>query len=67
MAGKGQFTCGAKSCSKVESLETYEVPFKYVEAEREKQALVKVGGTFATLVIRVPSKNLVWQFIPQQC
>lgn len=43
MAGKGQFSCGAKGCSKTDSLETYEVPFKYVEAGSEKYALVKVG------------------------
>ena len=43
VAGKGQFSCGAKGCSKTESLETYEVPFKYVEAGSEKYALVKVG------------------------
>ena len=43
VAGKGQFTCGAKGCNKTESLETFEVPFAYEEAGKQKQALVKAS------------------------
>lgn len=42
VSGKGQFTCGAKGCNQKEALETFEVPFAYVEAQEPKQALVKV-------------------------
>lgn len=40
--GRGQFTCGHKFCSSQADLKSYEVDFKYVEAKREKRALVKV-------------------------
>lgn len=42
IAGRGQFQCGAKGCSKTEALDTFEVPFRYWEAGKDKQALVKV-------------------------
>ena len=42
MAGKGQFSCGTKTCSKLDSIETFEVPFQYAEAGKQKNALVKV-------------------------
>ena len=41
--GKGQFTCGAKGCLEQRSLASFEVPFAYVEAGKQKQALVKVS------------------------
>ncbi|WMV54094.1 hypothetical protein MTR67_047479 [Solanum verrucosum] len=36
-SGKGHFICGNKHCN-----ESYEVNFSYVEAEENKQALVKL-------------------------
>jgi hypothetical protein len=44
VSGKGQFTCGAKGCNQKEALETFEVPFAYVEAQEPKQALVKASA-----------------------
>ena len=43
IAGKGQFSCGARGCNESRGLATYEVPFGYEEAGQKKQALVKVG------------------------
>ena len=40
--GKGQFTCGATSCAKDESLTSLEVPFEYSEHGQRKQAMVKL-------------------------
>ncbi|BDA50345.1 Protein FRA10AC1 homolog [Coccomyxa sp. Obi] len=42
IAGKGQFSCGARGCSETRGLATFEVPFGYQEAGEKKQALVKV-------------------------
>ena len=42
VASKGQFICGAKSCDRMESLESFEVPFGYREDGQQKVALVKV-------------------------
>ncbi|KAL6073099.1 FRA10A associated CGG repeat 1 [Balamuthia mandrillaris] len=42
MEGKGQFTCGNKSCNAASELNSFEVPFKYKEAGEVKSALVKV-------------------------
>ena len=41
IVGKGQFVCAATDCEQREELRTFEVPFSYVEAGRQKQALVK--------------------------
>ena len=40
--GKGQFSCGNKSCSKKESLTSWEVNFSYLEQSEQKNALVKL-------------------------
>jgi hypothetical protein len=40
--GKGQFTCASVSCNVGENLQSYEVPFKYVERGVVKSELVKV-------------------------
>ena len=42
VAGKGQFSCGAKGCDAADGLATFEVPFAYAEAGEDKQALVKL-------------------------
>ena len=46
VAGRGQFTCGARGCERrqhdVGGLTSIEVPFGYVEAGEKKEALVKV-------------------------
>lgn len=42
VAGKGQFTCGAKGCEQRTGLCSYEVNFAYDEAGQRKQALVKL-------------------------
>ena len=42
VAGKGQFTCGARKCEEKETLRTWEVNFGYVEQGEKKNALVKV-------------------------
>jgi len=44
VAGKGQFTCGAKGCDQKQALESFEVPFAYLEAQKQKQALVKASA-----------------------
>jgi len=44
VAGWGQFTCGAKGCDQTQALESFEVPFTYVEANTQKQALVKASN-----------------------
>jgi protein FRA10AC1 len=41
-AGKGQFVCANVECNNTNSLKSYEVEFRYVEAEEDKVALVKV-------------------------
>ena len=41
-SGKGQFTCGSKSCSEREKLRTWEVNFAYKEQGERKNALVKL-------------------------
>lgn len=41
-SGKGQFVCGNKHCNERDGLASYEVNFSYVEAEENKQALVKL-------------------------
>lgn len=45
VAGKGQFTCGAKGCDQKQALESFEVPFAYIETQKQKQALVKASAT----------------------
>eukprot|EP00884_Botryococcus_braunii_P003073 jgi/Botrbrau1/12767/Bobra.0238s0006.1 len=40
--GKGQFSCGGKTCDEKRGLASFEVPFSYREAGKAKQALVKV-------------------------
>lgn len=42
MSGKGQFSCGHKSCGSKIDLKSFEVDFKYLEDGRNKRALVKV-------------------------
>ncbi|KAG0485509.1 hypothetical protein HPP92_009588 [Vanilla planifolia] len=42
ISGKGQFICGNKHCNEKDGLGSYEVNFSYVEAEENKQALVKL-------------------------
>lgn len=42
LAGRGQFSCGAKRCEAAAGLQTYEVPFQYHEQGEEKMELVKV-------------------------
>ncbi len=44
VAGKGQFSCGARGCGESRGLATFEVPFGYEETGQKKRALVKVGG-----------------------
>ncbi|KAH0684854.1 hypothetical protein KY290_022378 [Solanum tuberosum] len=41
-SGKGHFVCGNKHCNERDGLASYEVNFSYVEAEENKQALVKL-------------------------
>lgn len=41
-SGKGHFVCGNKHCNEKDGLASYEVNFSYVEAEENKQALVKL-------------------------
>lgn len=40
--GKGQFSCGNKTCPEAEGLRTWEVNFAYREQEEKKNALVKL-------------------------
>lgn len=40
--GKGQFSCGNKTCLQREGLESWEVNFSYLEQEEKKNALVKL-------------------------
>ncbi|XP_076340084.1 protein FRA10AC1 homolog [Tachypleus tridentatus] len=40
--GKGQFICGNKQCKKAETLRSWEVNFRYVEQDEEKNVLVKL-------------------------
>lgn len=40
--GKGQFSCGNKTCPESEGLRTWEVNFAYKEQEEKKNALVKL-------------------------
>jgi len=40
--GKGQFICGNKKCDNRDNLNSYELPFAYVEAGEQKNALVKL-------------------------
>lgn len=40
--GKGQFSCGNKTCREAEGLRTWEVNFAYKEQEEKKNALVKL-------------------------
>ncbi|KNA04341.1 hypothetical protein SOVF_200540 [Spinacia oleracea] len=42
VSGKGQFICGNKHCDERNGLASFEVNFSYVEAEENKQALVKL-------------------------
>lgn len=42
VAGKGQFICGNKACSKKEALKSWEVNFNYLEHGEKKNALVKL-------------------------
>lgn len=42
VVGKGQFTCGEKSCNEKESLRSWEVNFAYVEQGEKKNTLVKL-------------------------
>eukprot|EP00271_Cylindrocystis_brebissonii_P017486 TRINITY_DN4567_c0_g1_i1.p1 TRINITY_DN4567_c0_g1~~TRINITY_DN4567_c0_g1_i1.p1 ORF type:complete len:218 (+),score=70.02 TRINITY_DN4567_c0_g1_i1:204-857(+) len=42
MIGKGQFSCGCKTCTERLGLHSYELPFSYKEAGDDKQALVKL-------------------------
>lgn len=42
ISGKGQFICGNRHCDEKHGLGSYEVNFSYVEAEEQKQALVKL-------------------------
>lgn len=42
VAGKGQFSCGAKRCDAVDGLASFEVLFAYEEAGEAKNALVKL-------------------------
>lgn len=43
LSGRGQFSCGNKHCSTGSTdLNSYELPFEYVESGMTKQALVKV-------------------------
>lgn len=38
VVGKGQFECGSLACGAMQGLQSYEVPFKYVEQDQRKQA-----------------------------
>ncbi|XP_020683608.2 protein FRA10AC1 isoform X2 [Dendrobium catenatum] len=42
ISGKGQFICGNRHCDEKDGLGSYEVNFSYIEAEENKQALVKL-------------------------
>jgi hypothetical protein len=42
IAGKGQFSCGAKRCEARDGLRSWEVNFAYVEKAERKNALVKL-------------------------
>ncbi|XP_055531863.1 protein FRA10AC1 homolog [Wyeomyia smithii] len=42
IAGKGQFTCGNRTCEERETLRSWEVYFAYQEHETRKNALVKL-------------------------
>nr|CAB3492112.1 unnamed protein product [Digitaria exilis] len=42
ISGKGQFICGNRHCDEKHGLGSYEVNFSYVEAGKQKQALVKL-------------------------
>jgi len=42
VSGRGQFSCGHRSCQTKTNLKSYEVDFKYAEAGTKKRALVKV-------------------------
>lgn len=42
VSGKGQFSCGNKTCPEAEGLRTWEVNFAYKEQEEKKNALVKL-------------------------
>ena len=37
VVGKGQFECGSLACGAMQDLQSYEVPFKYVEQDERKQ------------------------------
>eukprot|EP01134_Creolimax_fragrantissima_P007099 CFRG7099T1 len=41
-SGKGQFVCGSKACDTSRGLQSWEVNFKYLEANEKKNVLVKV-------------------------
>lgn len=42
VSGRGQLTCGARSCNERLGLASFEVPFDYYEAGENKSALVKL-------------------------
>eukprot|EP00397_Hematodinium_sp_SG-2012_P061964 GEMP01082888.1.p1 GENE.GEMP01082888.1~~GEMP01082888.1.p1 ORF type:complete len:302 (+),score=67.74 GEMP01082888.1:51-908(+) len=42
VAGRGQFSCGNRTCTEKKNLRSYEVNFEYTENGDDKQALVKV-------------------------
>ncbi|KAK6638585.1 hypothetical protein RUM43_006852 [Polyplax serrata] len=42
ISGKGQFTCGSKTCTETEYLKSWEVNFGYMEHGTKKNALVKI-------------------------
>ncbi|KAI8970673.1 folate-sensitive fragile site protein Fra10Ac1-domain-containing protein [Pilobolus umbonatus] len=42
VSGKGQFMCASTSCDATENLQSWEVNFKYIEKEKQKNELVKV-------------------------
>lgn len=42
VSGRGHFSCGAKGCSQMSPLTSYEVDFAYAEAGVERRALVKL-------------------------
>jgi len=55
--GKGQFICGALSCSiEEEELESWEVPFRYQEQGESKVALVKLRLCQTCSTLFPPSK-----------
>lgn len=43
VSGKGQFSCGEKSCNEQVGLRTWEVNFAYIEKGERKNALVKIS------------------------